>query len=237
MSTAPAEIDRDTSPRRSFRYSLKALLLLVTLLCFWLGVNAWRNHRADEMASRRNAVYSTLLKNLTEPPPDTDIFSGIGTFDLALQSRGREWILANENSRGFDTEQLVLTLGPTLLKQPRTEVVHSIGKYMGRGLDKCGFNSHGGPTESLGDEACYLGHWEQYPNFEFTVIVEVVSEYGRRAKVWVGVIENQSLFDSSFPQLTATGWLLAFLLIWLAWLALGRTAEIILRIVSKKSTS
>lgn len=226
MSTALADYDQHSSPRRRFRFSLKALLLVVTLLCICLGVHAWRNHRADEMISRRNAVYNTLLKNLAEPPPDTDIFAGISTLDLALQSRGREWTLANGNSRGFDTDQTVLTLGPTLLKQPRTEVVRSIGKYVGRDLDQCGLNSSGGPTESLGDEACYLGHWAQYPNYEFTVIVEVVSEYRRRAKVWVGVIENQSVFGSSFPNLSATGLLLAFLLIWLAWKMLRRGAEI-----------
>ena len=219
-----AEITDSTQSRLPrFRFSLKTLLILTMLLCSWLGVKAARERRAQEMISRRDAIFGVLIRNLASPPPNTQLIFGPHLLQT-FSSRDKRSILNTGKSRGFFTDEAELALGPELTNKPGGDVVRSIADHAGQGLQECRLYWEGGLTQSVGPAWRCIGTWHQDPIPEFTVIIEVIAEptQSKEAYIWVGVIENQTLFDWNLPTLATTGYLLLILALWIAWLAIQR---------------
>jgi hypothetical protein len=184
-------------PRRQFRFGLKALFIVMTLLCVWLGYKFARERRAAEMLSRRQAVYNTLIKNLSKPTADTHIKFAAELLRMALASRDERWILSSGTSRTYAEDHLELTLGPTISSMSGDKIVGEIADHVGRGLNQCGLYWNGGLTQSVGPAWRHVGSWQQDPVPEFTILIEVVAEpaQSKSALIWVAVVENQLLFS------------------------------------------
>jgi hypothetical protein len=228
MPLEPTDLDEKQSRLRPFQFSLKAALVLVTLICFWLGINTVQERRAFKMLVRRNAVYHTLVGNLSQPPPGTTVVYSASPFSQAQSLRNEGTIVSTGHSRSFNTDRVDLKLGPELSQKPAADIVHSIANHVGRDLQKGGISDMGGLTQSIGQAERYIGTWENDLDPAFTVIIEVVADRAsKEAVVWAGVIENQSLMNWNLPRLSAAGWLLVLLFAWLAWLAICRAANLI----------
>jgi cell division protein FtsB len=71
MPSDPAILEPGIRRRRRVRFSLKTLLVLVTLLCIWLGWNAARQRRAAQIIALNHAVLDQLQENFTTEPDRT----------------------------------------------------------------------------------------------------------------------------------------------------------------------
>ena len=83
MSTADA--NPADKPRRRFRlrFSLKAILILFTAACLWLGFKIARERRADALASRADSIAATILASCSEAPAGTKLIRRSGHPSLA----------------------------------------------------------------------------------------------------------------------------------------------------------
>ncbi len=73
MSTATADADFDQPPRWGIRFTLKTLLVLVTLSAIWLTIRTVRARQADRVISRIAATYQLLAQRFGQPPPGMTI--------------------------------------------------------------------------------------------------------------------------------------------------------------------
>lgn len=210
------------SPRRRFRFGLKHAFIIMTLLCVWLGVKVARERRADEMIARRHAVYNTLLKNMSKPFMDARIEFAPRLLRHTNSTFRKDWILGTGASRSYETDELELTLGPTIASLPADKIVREIADHVGLGLNECGLYNEGGLTESFGPAVQYIGSWQQDSKSEFTVIIEVVAEpaQSKSAMVWVAVIENQLLSHWNLPTLSNVGITPVALFLFIIWIAI-----------------
>src|SRR3990172_8225628 len=81
-----AETTDDTQPRRwRFRFSLKTLLILVTLPCLWLGGHVVRYRQTAAVVARYRALSDVIRQSMVTAPENTSFVR----FDLPLSGSER----------------------------------------------------------------------------------------------------------------------------------------------------
>jgi hypothetical protein len=105
----------NSSSHRGFRFGQKALFVVVTLLCVWLGYESARGYRAARMVARHRRVLDTVLANIASPPEHTFYMSPVGSVDDLMRQinwRGdnSERVLATQwgNTASITTQHLFL---------------------------------------------------------------------------------------------------------------------------------
>lgn len=79
-------------PRFQFRFGLKSLFVVMTILCVWLGYTVARNRKADEMIDRHNELLDRIIKNIATPPANTFYrLNNPGSEDELARQLGRSW--------------------------------------------------------------------------------------------------------------------------------------------------
>jgi hypothetical protein len=88
MHTIEPPLSKPIKPRFRFRFGLKAIFVVVTVLCLWLGYKAARERRADGILARHDAVLATLVKQIATPPAHTFYSISPGSEDELLYRLG-----------------------------------------------------------------------------------------------------------------------------------------------------
>jgi hypothetical protein len=214
--------------RPRFRFGLKTMLVLVALACVWLGMRAARERRATEMATRRNTIFDALDSNPVDPPAGTRLTrrasASFGPPDQDAFDVDQQRILSAGHSRSSDTFQFWFVIGPPHAAATGTQLVQSLGEYIGGGLERLGFEKPSGFATPIGGSAFrYIDVWRGKASSDFTVVIEVVAELSEtnQAYGWASVIENQSLLNASLSNENVTGIFFLIVVAVLIWLMAG----------------
>jgi hypothetical protein len=134
MATNTATTDDTARRRLRLRFSLKALLILVTLACGWLGLRIARERRAESLAARTDALRVTIKTNCDLTPEATRLIRKTGlpvlTADTPVSKRTwkSDLLLAGEELCTVIVPKLELDVSEAL----ETESVASLGNRLVR---------------------------------------------------------------------------------------------------------
>ena len=205
------------SPRRRFRFGLRTLFIVMTVLCLWLGYRVIRERRAAEILARHEAILSVLVKQVDTAPTSTFYSISSHNGDELLDRFGypdkrfrRATALRVDHSDSTTRQKLVVDVSKLLdSKTHPTTIADQLIQLYGRALVPLGFvqtlshgdtisqgNSiaQGGKTiaveTSLG--AC-RGIWSS-PNGDINVVIDgQVFAPSKQAIVTVLLIDSQHL--------------------------------------------
>ena len=118
--------------RPRFRFGLKFVFVITTVLCLLFGYQAVRRLRANQLRSRHIALVTVFDKNLLETPPTTHISTSpsattIWTGDILQQTY---------HIRASATKSFVLTIDPPLDGKSNLTIAKQLADHFGNGLDK-----------------------------------------------------------------------------------------------------
>jgi hypothetical protein len=196
------EGDRSITLRRPrFRFGLKALFVLMTIVCLWLGNRMIRERRAAEMIAGRDRVIQIVTANIATPPTDTFYRINPGSQDELLQEaqwpgpeHWRRAILDTGSTGLLATWTLVLDVSKSLESVNRAGVVQQLVDHYARRFARHRLDRRersGGGSNLGGGYARAV--WTTAGN-EFTVIIDAeVDAEVSTAEVRILVIDAQQL--------------------------------------------
>jgi hypothetical protein len=139
----------DTSaakPPDRFRFSLRALLLFVTVVCLWLGWQSYRTNWAKAKLARENKIVAAINERIETPPAGTKVHHdgplqlwGFRSVDALHPFSGRDYA-------GSTSIQLEI---PKVNWQDRLTYVVGLRDHYVKDLQDSGLSDHdGGRTYS-----------------------------------------------------------------------------------------
>lgn len=199
----PEDLTMQSEPppgRRLFRFGLKSLFILMTVLCIWLGIRAARDRRAREMVAVNHAVLEALEKNVTAEPKDAHFVMPASirqsTANFLKKSRPDSEAQRRQIANLFDggrlyttsTFDVPLNVEKALAADSPTNVSTRLVAHYGRGLAEAGLNL----TVSGGGESS-MAIWHM-PDHGVSVIIDVnVDSDTKQARVRTIFIQNDKL--------------------------------------------
>jgi len=184
-----------SAPRRwRFRFGLKALFVVVTVLCVWLGYKSARERRAAEMIARHNALLDAIVKNIATPPSNTFYRLNPGSEDELNRRFGRTWanndfqrtaILRTGSNASVEIQNLTLDISG----MGREDVGRQLLSHYSQKLEKLKLKRK--ISDEVGAHATYI--WTSQDN-EFTIIVDAhMAADMLTAEVRILLIDSQQL--------------------------------------------
>ena len=135
VNDAMATTDSPQRPR--FRFGLKSLFVVMTILCAWLGYRAVRHYQFEQIRSRHIALVKAIHANLDEIPANTS--------RATVQRDSRPWSGSMEFHkfliRNAVTMAASLTIGPALAVESDKDIARKLLTHYGRGLADLGLQS------------------------------------------------------------------------------------------------
>ena len=194
MQTMEPSLMKRLKPRFQFRFGLKSLFIVMTILCVWLGCKFARERRAADMIARHNALLDTIVKNIATPPANTFYRLNPGSEDELNKRLGRTWpgdnfqrasILRTGTNASIAIQNLTLDI----TRMPREETGQQLLNHYSQGLETLKLKRT--ISDAVGDNATYV--WISQGN-EFTVIVDAQTTADiPTANVRILLIDSQQL--------------------------------------------
>jgi hypothetical protein len=125
------------------RFSLRAALVFVAMVCVFLGWIYYRKHWARTILLREHAIVAAIDHNVLCDPPGAKVESSSGRVAL-LPTRTEESLLWRNGGDTVGTVTVELTFGPEAKSQNRDEFVRNIANHYLMGLDELGLTLHDG---------------------------------------------------------------------------------------------
>jgi hypothetical protein len=171
-----AEPETDPPRRRRLRFGLKTLFIILTALCLWLGYHVVREHRADEILARHDAVLAVLVKQIATAPAQTFYSISPGSEDEVLHRLGypdrrfrRATLLRVDHSGSTTSQSLAIDVSKLLaINTNPTTIADQLAQHYLGALVPLGFQhtyTHGDTrSEFESKTGTYHGIWSS-PNW------------------------------------------------------------------------
>lgn len=196
-----ATLESERSPgHRFFRFGLKSLFVLMTVLCIWLGTRAARDRQAREMVAINHAVVDALEKNTTAEPKEAEFVMPASirqsTASFMKKNRPDSETQRRQITSFFDggrlystsTFDVPLNVQKALAADSPENVSRRLMGHYERGLAETGLNR----TVSGGGESS-MAIW-QMPAHGISVIIDVnVNPERKQARVRAIFIQNDKM--------------------------------------------
>jgi hypothetical protein len=186
--------------RRLFRFGLKSIFILMTILCIWLGIHAARDRRAREMVAINHAVFEALAKNATAQPKDayfvmsasirqsTASFIKKSRLDSETQRRQIASLFNGGRLYATSTFDVPLNVEKALSVDSPEQVSRRLLGHYENGLAEAGLKRS---LSSSGESSMAI--WEMPDHGLSTIIDVVVSPERQQARVRTIFIQNDQL--------------------------------------------
>ena len=212
MSTHISTPESASPHRPRFRFNLKTLLVLMSLVAVWLTIYTIQNRRADELIARRVSILHSLAERMNLPPDDT-IIRAIPAGQITTSPvPGRGAVLHLGGWNESQSAIVQLQLGSDLQKRSATDIErrlidHYVGNLVGLGLEKLDQADAAKVGMARSAES-----WRDPRRQDFTVTVSADYDGSKPlVDVLIFAVAHQTLFPGE--QLTAlASWLAAFVL-------------------------
>jgi hypothetical protein len=197
------EARHGASPALSrFRFRLKTLFVLVTLVSLWLGYKTIREQHAAAILNRRNAVLDIIITNVATPPTDTFYRINPGSMDNLGTSLGRsspgdrfyrDAILRAGGTGTISSQNLLVDVSMLLKDHTRVSAARLLVGHYASGLAKIGLVRRLNTDEARTSHGSAKDVWTA-PHNQLTVIIDTeIAADDLQAHVRILFIDSQQL--------------------------------------------
>jgi hypothetical protein len=187
----------DLPPVVRFRFRLKTLFVIITLVCILLGLKLAHERRARAILSRHKSLIEALTANVLSPPQDTVYITPPGDASeiasrLNFSCVDQFHFLAPGGPARVGGQTFVLDVSKSPRRKQGGELGQMLTEYYAKGLSRLGMKQR---------QAVYgaglNGRWSRCvwvsSDYDLTVVIDSdISADDNRAEIRILVIDGQS---------------------------------------------
>ncbi|HEX3600113.1 MAG TPA: hypothetical protein VHU84_08210 [Lacipirellulaceae bacterium] len=148
----------------SFRFGLKTIFVVMTILCLWFGYQAIHHQRFEQMRARQSALVKAVQDSMNEAPSGTHIAPRSGPARWSGRNESRDRI------RTAVTTTIPLRIDPPFNIQSNDAIANELLDDYGRRLIEIGLKPD--DLGNFADPDTYRRAW-QLPEYGVLVLFEI----------------------------------------------------------------
>jgi hypothetical protein len=188
--------DRDRRTTRHIRpwrirISLKAVFLIITVLCIWLAIRTTRERRSEGMVDVYVAIHNAIMNNMGSAPDGASIvpakLHGVPA-EIQIGGFERTKRFAGENLNGTVVVEVPLKLEDSLMEDSSTNISGRLLTHYERGFDQIGLRRAGTRPNDESTTAVW-----RMPEHGVCLVIDVLIDLpAKNAKVRTIFIQNDA---------------------------------------------